>query len=289
LHAAPVEIVCVTPREKPQLRQMLTKLFSIQRAAFPQCFAAPSACKTEVRRLSETVQTVQSKLVLVYKYDGLHPDMVCLLDEMLGGAQNSLLFRNVREAQGLCYYCTSHAALLKSALVIDCGVCGDRLDAAEAAIRAQITLLQTGDFPDALLEEALLHLEYGAAVQNDSPEGIADRCLARTLYGDRRTPSERMAALRRISKTQLSIVGWSMNPDERILLRRAVEFVMLSNLGIFERSGIVNMEIQQSDTEDYHSYNAPMYQSITTATCLSSRYVGHTEDRIKDISLGIDY
>ena len=92
-----------------------------------------------------------------------------------------------------------------------------------------------------------------------------------------------------LSKVQLTIAAWSMNPDERIQLRRAVEFIILSNLGIFERNGMTNLEIQQSDTEDYHSYNAPMYQSITTATCLSSRYVGHTEDRIKGISLEIDY
>lgn len=92
-----------------------------------------------------------------------------------------------------------------------------------------------------------------------------------------------------LSRVQLSITAWSLNQDERIQLRRAVEFIILSNLQVFERYGMQNMEIQQNDAEDYHSYNAPVYQSITTATCLSSRYVGHTEERIKDVSLGIDY
>lgn len=92
-----------------------------------------------------------------------------------------------------------------------------------------------------------------------------------------------------LSKVQLTVAAWSLNSDERISLRRAVESVILSNVSIFDSVGMVNMEIQQTDQEDYHSYNAPVYQSITTATCLSSRYVGHTEERIKDISLAIDY
>lgn len=93
-----------------------------------------------------------------------------------------------------------------------------------------------------------------------------------------------------LSNVQLSIVAWSLNPDERNQLRRAVEFVILSNIGIFENYGMQLMAIQnQTDAEDYHSYNAPVYQSMTTATCLSSRYVGHTEERIKGISLEMDY
>ncbi|GEM_PF-1766375 len=221
LLTAPVEAVCVMPQKTRRVRQMLETLFSQRRQTaqlLPGALYAPSPCKAEVRRVRETIGSVQSKLVLVYKYPKSDPDVLRLLNALLGTAPNSLLFAHVREAQGLCYYCSTQIALLKSTLVIDCGIGSEQAEAAEAAIRDQIAVLQAGTFSDALMREALLHLEYGTAVQSDAPEGTADRCLLLPLYGDTRTSAERTAAFWKITREQIMQTAQTLRLDTVYIL-----------------------------------------------------------------------
>ncbi|MFD3263210.1 hypothetical protein [Phenylobacterium ferrooxidans] len=71
------------------------------------------------------------------------------------------------------------------------------------------------------------------------------------------------------ARVQLSIVVWSLNSDERNLLRLAVKKVLLGNLAVFEAAGISQVEFSQSDTEDMESHAAPVYSSICSFTCLA--------------------
>ena len=219
MRTAPVEAVCVTPVQKPEIRQMLTRLFAGRQSFAPLTVPAPSPCRTAPQHLCEDAQTVQSKLLLVYKYDDISYDTVRLLAAVLGSAPNSLLFRNVREQQGLCYYCGVQPVLLKSTLTVDLGTRREQLAEAETAVRAQITAMRTGDFPDALLEEAKLYLEYGEAVCADSAAGIAAKSLLRPLYGDTRTREERNAAIRAITKAALTDAAGKLRLDTVYTLR----------------------------------------------------------------------
>lgn len=219
LQSAPVEAVCVTPEQKPQIETMVQALFSGRQTVMPLTLPAPSPCKAVPETVSEDAQTVQSKLILVYKYEGVSQDAVRLLCAVLGSAPNSLLFRNVREQLGLCYYCGAQPILLKSALTLDLGTRADQLEAAQQAVIAQVTAVQAGDFPDALLEEAILYLEYGEAVCYDSADGIAGRCLMPALYGDSRTPAARSAAFRALTKQALTDAARCLRLDTVCILR----------------------------------------------------------------------
>lgn len=76
-----------------------------------------------------------------------------------------------------------------------------------------------------------------------------------------------------ISRVNIQIAAWALNPDERIALRQSIKAVIIANLPIFDSFGIVNVEITQSDVEDFESYNAPVYQSITNFSCLAPSVV----------------
>lgn len=86
-----------------------------------------------------------------------------------------------------------------------------------------------------------------------------------------------------IASTQLSIVGWSLNPDERIELRKALRRIIVANLPIFEANGMQRIGLSQQDMHDFESYSAPVYQALCTLTCLSPIVVGHRVDGIADI------
>ena len=62
-----------------------------------------------------------------------------------------------------------------------------------------------------------------------------------------------------LASTQLQIVTWSLNPDERIEMRKAVRRIIQANLSLFDSEGVVNIEISQQDVEDFTSYQAPVY------------------------------
>lgn len=69
--------------------------------------------------------------------------------------------------------------------------------------------------------------------------------------------------------TKLSIVGWSLNPDERLELRKSIRNIWLANREVFAGLGLFNLEFSQSDSEDFQSYGAPVYLSTAVFTCQS--------------------
>ena len=80
-----------------------------------------------------------------------------------------------------------------------------------------------------------------------------------------------------LSAYQVDIFGWvSGNPDERNTLRKAIKKVIIGNLPVFDAAGIVQPQLSMSDTEDFESYNAPMYQAICSFTCLAPSVIYET-------------
>lgn len=86
-----------------------------------------------------------------------------------------------------------------------------------------------------------------------------------------------------LSNVQLTIMGWSYNPDERIALRRAIKSVLIANLAVFNAAGVQQVEVQQSDSEDFQSYGAPVYQVMTTFRCVAPSVVAMPDRAITDV------
>ena len=90
------------------------------------------------------------------------------------------------------------------------------------------------------------------------------------------------------SSVRLEIVGWSLNPDERITLRQALKKIVIGNLPVFADAGLMQIEFSQQDNEDYQSYGAPMYMTWGTFTCLAptvtSAEVGEIVETITQIT-----
>lgn len=84
------------------------------------------------------------------------------------------------------------------------------------------------------------------------------------------------------TRVQLLVVAWCLNPDERNLLRRAIKGVLIGNLPIFDDAGMFQVDISQTDTEDFQSFGAPVYQSMTTLTCIAPALVSGTDRAIVD-------
>lgn len=71
------------------------------------------------------------------------------------------------------------------------------------------------------------------------------------------------------SKVQLQVIGWSLNADERVLLRKAIRRVIAANLAVFDAALLLQVEFSQQDIEDFSTYNVPIYETMGTFSCLT--------------------
>ena len=86
----------------------------------------------------------------------------------------------------------------------------------------------------------------------------------------------------------LNMVGWSLNPDERIELRKAIRRVIVGNLNVFADKGIVLPNLTLSDTDAVNGEygDTPLYLVMGDFTCTAPVRVGHMAGgTIKDIDV----
>ena len=97
----------------------------------------------------------------------------------------------------------------------------------------------------------------------------AERMLGETIAADREL---REGGWREsegwLARCVLNIVGVALNPGERAALRRAINRVVLANLPVLDAAGIILPDLQQRDHEDSESYNAPLFFTLGTFSCL---------------------
>lgn len=119
-------------------------------------------------------------------------------------------------------------------------------------------------------------------LQSDSQ---AERALGELLLSDIELADSWLESEGFLVRSQISIVGWSLNPDERLTLRRAIKRILTANLPVFEGLGLQLVEWTQRDQEDMQSYNAPVFQVVTDFSCLTAANVTGPVGKIEDVQI----
>lgn len=71
------------------------------------------------------------------------------------------------------------------------------------------------------------------------------------------------------SRYQVQIEAWSLNPDERRLLRRAFRDILVAGRDVLELLGLMELEVTWIDDEDFLPNNAPLYHTAAKLSYLS--------------------
>jgi hypothetical protein len=85
------------------------------------------------------------------------------------------------------------------------------------------------------------------------------------------------------SRYAVSIEAWSLNPDERRLLRRAIRDTVIAARDVLEMIGLQELEATVSDDEDFQSYNAPLYRTQTRLSYLAPDVVWSVDPAIDNV------
>jgi len=90
------------------------------------------------------------------------------------------------------------------------------------------------------------------------------------------------------SKVQLTIVGWSLNPDERIALRKAIMRIILANLPVFDAALLLQIEFSQQDLDAISGeYPAPVYETVGTFSCVAPIAINAPGAPITDVNVTV--
>lgn len=71
-----------------------------------------------------------------------------------------------------------------------------------------------------------------------------------------------------LDRSTIQIIAWALNPADRIRLRDAIQRVLMLNLPVFDNAGLTQIDIEDSEAFDFETFNAPIYQSVFSFTCL---------------------
>jgi len=88
-----------------------------------------------------------------------------------------------------------------------------------------------------------------------------------------------------ISKTDLTIVAWSLNSDERITLRECIGAILRANFPVFDYAGLLLVSWNCTDMEDFERYQVPMYQVVYQFSCYAPSAISAPSDAISEVTV----
>lgn len=108
-------------------------------------------------------------------------------------------------------------------------------------------------------------------------EGPAERGIGEDISGDEfdTVTDDWLESEGWLSQVQLTLIGWSLNSDERIELRKAIRRVIVSNLPVLDAHGIVQVSLSAQDVDAVNGeFGAPLYQVMNSFSCLAPVRIG---------------
>lgn len=165
-------------------------------------------------RVAEEQPVAQSKLSMAYRVQaGPEERLLFLLaSAVLGEPASSKLFQNVREKEGLCYYCDSAFSWASGALFIESGVETAQLERAEEAITRQVEAMRRGEISEDELRYARLYLENSLRGVGDSLHRVEGWYLGRSFDLDGQTPEEAIRVLERYTVKDVAAAANRLEP-----------------------------------------------------------------------------
>lgn len=87
------------------------------------------------------------------------------------------------------------------------------------------------------------------------------------------------------ARTQLDVIGWSQNPDDRQALRLAIRRIIIGNLPVFDDKGFVQVDFRMVDAEEPGDRNTIIYKAVGSFSCLAPVQVSGQVEPIRDVTV----
>ena len=135
----------------------------------------------------------------------------------------SKLFMNVREKEGLCYYCSSYPTAGKNVLFVSCGIEPKTEEKAISAIYREIEAMKNGDFSDSDIQNAKNSILRNLNGVGGSLGSITGYLLGLNLIFDAVTIEENKKLISGVTREDIIVLANSVTPELEYILGPEVE------------------------------------------------------------------
>lgn len=221
---APLDIYAVGAFEPEALQALVSAAFAGLRGEPARLRGTtPNPAPREPQELSERVGALkQSKLCIGLRSARSLEDTgfweLLVATGVLGGFPHSKLFRNVREAEGLCYHASASLEQFKGLVFMYAGVEPENAQRARDACLEQLAALRRGEVSDEELESTQAGFRQAYRGVLDQPSGLINFDYLSGLRGARLLPPDAIAALMRVDKAGVQAAAESLWLDTVYLL-----------------------------------------------------------------------
>lgn len=225
LATAPVSVYFVGNTDMETVKRYVKKYlpFCNREALKPQADAQKTT--TAVKYISEDADAVQSRLCMGFRTKLTLRDenyaALLLACEILGSPAGKL-FVNVREKEGLCYYCSPILDGQKGLMIISAGIDSEDREKAEKAILQQIEELKNENISDAELAFAKKSAASSYKEIYDSPSAMISWYANRSRLGIYDITPEKMAEIvEKQTKADVAAAAKLLEADTFFMLKGA--------------------------------------------------------------------
>ena len=144
---------------------------------------------------------------------------VKVLNEILGGSSNSILFSTVREDRGYCYYINSSVKAYDNIMVINSGVESKNTEKCIKLIRKVLKEVKEGKIEDNIIESSINTIVSGINASLDNPIGIINTYFSKVLVGTEDV-DVRIKKFKSITKEDIIKVSKKINLNSILTLEK---------------------------------------------------------------------
>lgn len=176
----------------------------------------------KISKIKEIMDIEQSILIL-----GLNCGMpvgakgraiLSVYDEIFGGSPASKLFMNVREKEGLCYYCASSPSGRKNVIFVSCGLENGYEEKAISAVYRQVEAMKQGDFSDIDIENAKNSILRNLNGLGGCLNSIHGYMIGQALLDDSVSLEENASLIKAVTKEDIIDFAKSVKPELEYIL-----------------------------------------------------------------------
>ncbi len=171
----------------------------------------------EILRVSEEMEMEQTVLILGFTTEpAASPKERAILtvyDEIFGGSPASKLFMNVREKEGLCYYCSSYPAARKNIIFVSCGLEQGFENKATDAILKEVDSMKSGNFSDDDLTNAKNSIIRALKSFEADLNSINGYLLSQIINADATSVEEKIKHISAVTRDEVIGFANSVTPE----------------------------------------------------------------------------
>ncbi|MGN1120445.1 MAG: M16 family metallopeptidase, partial [Oscillospiraceae bacterium] len=221
-----IEIIAAGCSDFSECERMFAEAFAkIDRQdVYPLKAPKPSPLKPEAVSVTDAIPMQQAILRIYFKLpEQTDRFAFALMNLVLGGMTMSRFFRNIREKQSLCYYCSSGMARLKKTFYVAAGVEPANIEKTKQAVFAEIADVCENGITEEELQFARLESINSVTSIYDNPNAVAAWHFQELLEERPCTPEEYIAEIGAVTPERVRAVCRQLKLDTVYVLEAGEE------------------------------------------------------------------